>query len=164
MNSFIKLEPGYFRRLFSYYQGCDEVRIMDRDEEDLMQDLFSFRGVINKLAVDAHAGESPFWRPAVDIYETVDSFVVRAEMPEIRESDLCINMDGSILKLKGVRRLNREGRSYHRVERSYGFFSRSFVLPSDVEHDRIRATLRDGVLTIALPKTNKDLPRHIEIG
>jgi HSP20 family protein len=137
---------------------------MDMDEKDLLKDFLSFRGVINKLAVDAHSGESPFWRPAVDICETVDSFVVMAEIPEIGESDLTINMDGNVLRLKGERRLNREGRSYHQMERPYGSFMRSFALPAAVEHDRIRATLHDGVLNIILPKTDRELPRQIEIG
>lgn len=137
---------------------------MDRDEKDLLKDFLSFRGLINRLAVDAHSGDSPFWRPSVDICETVDSFVVMAEIPEMGESDVSINMDGNVLRLRGERRLNREGRSYHQVERSYGSFLRSFALPAAVDHDRIRATLRDGVLTIILPKKDSELPRQIEIG
>lgn len=137
---------------------------MDMDERELLRDLLSFRGVINKLAVDAHSGESAFWRPAVDICETADSFVVMAEIPEMGESDVSINMDGGVLRLRGSRRLNREGRSYHQMERSYGSFLRSFALPAAVDHDRIRATLRDGVLTIILPKADSALPRQIEIG
>ncbi|NTU43885.1 MAG: Hsp20/alpha crystallin family protein [Nitrospirales bacterium] len=137
---------------------------MEIDDRDLLKDLFSFRGVINKLAVDANTGESALWRPAVDIYETVDSFVVMAEIPEMGENALSIKMDGNVLRLRGERRMNRSGRSYHRVERAYGSFSRSFVLPSEVDHNRIRATLCEGVLTISLPKTDKEEPRHIEIG
>lgn len=136
------------------------------DKWDPVKDAFSLRERINKLFEDsrAMAGETkcPVWRPTVDIFETPAEFVVKAELPEVAESDIDISVEGNILKVRGERRLNREGRNYHQVERPYGIFSRSVVLPETVGTN-LRADLNDGILKIILPKRVHKEPRHIEI-
>jgi len=130
-------------------------------------DAFSLRERINKLFEVSHASkgmmDSPTWVPVVDIYETPEEFVVKAELPEVTESSLNITVEGNVLKISGERKFHCEGRSYYQVERTYGTFLRSFLLPSDVDRDNIRAVLNDGILKIVLPKRVKDFQRHIEI-
>jgi len=131
-----------------------------------MKDIFSLRGRISNIFEDANfymGFESTIWTPFVDMYETTEFFVVQAELPDVLESDISIRMEGNILKISGIRRLQKEGRSYHQVERSYGAFSRSFILSSAVDEDAIKATLKDGMLKILLPKKDIDLPKHVEI-
>lgn len=134
---------------------------------DTIKDIFSLRDRINKLFEDTQLlsceTESPVWTPVIDMYETKDMIVVMAELPEIREKDVHIRVEGNILKIFGEKRLQREGRSYHQVERAYGAFSRSFVLSSEIDRENIKATLKDGILKIVLPKNKADLPRHLEI-
>jgi len=112
---------------------------------------------------ESGGANSGVWVPVVDIYETPEEFVVNAELPEVREADIAIRLEGTILEISGERRLHREGRSYHQVERAYGAFSRTFMLPADVDRDAIEATLRDGVLKVIIPKKTGEPVRHIEI-
>lgn len=93
------------------------------------------------------------WSPPVDLYETESEFVVKAEVPEVKENDLSIRLEANILTIEGERRLKRDRvGDYHRIERSYGRFKRSFILPEPVEIDTVKASLKDGVLKIILPK------------
>ncbi len=130
-------------------------------------DPFSLRERIDKLfeipQCSRGAAGSSVWAPVVDIYETAEEFVVKAELPEVKESNIHITAEGNILRINGERKFNCEGRSYYQVERAYGSFSRSFLLPGDVDQGNIKAALNDGILKIILPKKIKDLPRHIEI-
>lgn len=130
-------------------------------------DPFSLRERINKLFEVSQTSkgltDSPTWVPVVDIYETSEDFVVKAELPEVTESNMNITVEGNVLRISGDRKFHCEGRSYYQVERTSGTFSRSFHLPSDVDRENIRAVLNDGILKIVLPKKVKDLPRRIEI-
>ena len=103
------------------------------------------------------------WAPAVDIYETDEAFVVKAELPEVLEADINIIVEDNTLRISGERKSRREGKSYYQIERYCGSFSRSFVLPAIVEKTNIKATLKDGMLNIILPKIAEHLARHIEI-
>ncbi len=141
------------------------------DNYDPIEDIFSLRERINKIFENAHEkarGESSAgWTPVVDIYETPEMFVVKADLPEVKEQDISINVHGDHLRISGERRLQREGRHYHQVERCYGRFSRGFALPDAVDKDNIKATLTDGILKVILPKKApikaKEPPRPIEI-
>ncbi|MBW3563236.1 MAG: Hsp20/alpha crystallin family protein [Acidobacteria bacterium] len=106
------------------------------------------------------------WAPAVDIMEENDTIVVRAELPGIRKEDINISFENGVLTLEGTREFEDETkeRNYHRVERSYGRFVRSFTLPRSVDSERISASYEDGVLEVALPKKEEAKPRKIEIG
>jgi HSP20 family protein len=132
-----------------------------------LKDLFVLRERINKLFEESHprrsGTESVTWVPPVDVCETVDEYIVKAEIPDVRESDIDVRAEGDMLTLRGERRFQREGRHYHQVERSYGFFCRTFVLPSEVDQDAMTATLRDGMLRIVIPKKRLEPLRHIEI-
>lgn len=134
---------------------------------DPFKDTFTLRERVNRLfeQVAPRAGEvkTGVWVPAVDIYETDDAFVVNAELPEVAEADIDVVVEDNILKITGERKSRKEGKSYFQIERYYGSFSRSFVLPAIVDKNDIRATLRDGILNVILPKISEELPRHIEI-
>lgn len=106
------------------------------------------------------------WLPAVDVRESDDAFVFTAELPGIAKEEVEITVDDGILTLKGERRFNEddEEKSYRRIERAYGSFSRSFKLPSAVDAERIEASFTEGVLTVAVPKAEVAKARKITIG
>ena len=103
--------------------------------------------------------------PAVDIKETPQEFLVTAEVPGIRKEDIHIEVADNLLTLKGERKFEREEKneSYHRVERSFGAFSRSFTLPTSVKTDAIEAKFHDGLLSVRIPKAEEKVPKKIEI-
>ena len=105
------------------------------------------------------------WQPAVDISEDKNNFYINAEIPGMKKEDIKIEIQGDQLVISGERKLEKEEKkeNYHRIERYYGNFCRSFVLPDTVAKDKISATYKDGILQIKLPKTEKAKPKAIEI-
>jgi len=103
--------------------------------------------------------------PAVDIKETPQEFLVTAEVPGIKKEDIHIEVADNLLTLKGERQFEKEEKneSFHRVERSFGAFSRSFTLPTAVKTDAIEARFHDGLLTVRIPKAEEKVPKKIEI-
>lgn len=109
--------------------------------------------------------EGAVWAPSVDISETDDAFLLKVELPEVRGEDVDISIHEGVLTVQGERKMEREdsNRKYHRVERAYGKFVRSFNLPENVDEDGVSASHKDGVLQVRLGKTEKAKPRTIEI-
>jgi HSP20 family protein len=105
------------------------------------------------------------WMPPVDIAEDKERITLTAELPGFKEDEVQIQMEGNILTLRGERKFEEEktGRNYHRVERSYGQFMRSFTLPNNVDRENIRAKFRNGLLEIELPKREDAKPKQIQI-
>ena len=105
------------------------------------------------------------WIPPVDIAEDKDRITLTAELPGFREDQVKIQMEGGVLTIRGERKFEEEknGRNFHRVERSYGQFVRSFTLPNNVDRDQIRAAFENGLLQIELPKSEEARPREIKI-
>ena len=103
--------------------------------------------------------------PPVDIAEEKDRIVLTAELPGFQPKDVEVQVEGGVLTVKGERKMEEEkdGRNYHRVERSYGHFLRSFTLPNNVDREAIQAHFADGLLTIELPKREEAKPRQIRI-
>lgn len=103
--------------------------------------------------------------PAVDIFEDADAIHVKAELPGIKTEDVKIDVENNVLTLRGERKLARDDErdNYHRVERWYGAFTRQFLLPRTVDADRIEADLKEGVLTVRLPKRAEVKPRQIAV-
>ncbi len=110
------------------------------------------------------AGDTP-WRPSVDISETDNSFEVRAELPGVTESDVHVSVIDNVLTIKGEKRqeAETEDKNYHRVERRYGSFQRTFTLPRNVESTAITAKFGDGVLRVTIPKAEEAKQTHIPI-
>lgn len=105
------------------------------------------------------------WTPSVNIRETESAFFVEAELPGLTKKDIEITLENNILKLSGERHFEKDTKeeSYHRVERSYGSFMRTFSLPSQVDAESVKASFKDGVLTIEVPKAEEAKPRKIAI-
>lgn len=105
------------------------------------------------------------WSPSVDIAETKDEIVVSADLPGLNKEDIKVNVENNVLTFSGERKQEKkdEGSNYHRLERSYGFFSRSFTLPVTVQSDKIKAAYKDGVLRLSLPKVEEAKPRQIAV-
>jgi HSP20 family protein len=105
------------------------------------------------------------WAPAVDVSETAEEVMVKAEVPGMEAKDIDISLSGDILTIKGEKKSEREEtkENYHLVERSYGSFSRSLKLPTAVDVDKIEASYQNGVLTISCPKKEEVKPKSIEV-
>lgn len=105
------------------------------------------------------------WMPTVDISETESEYLIKAELPEVRKEDVTVTVENGVLTLQGERRQEKEekGRRFHRVERSYGSFVRSFTLPESVDEGGVKAEYKDGVLALHLPKSEKVKPKAIDV-
>lgn len=105
------------------------------------------------------------WSPLVDISEDEKEYVVKAEIPEMKKEDIKLNVHDDVLTITGERKYEKEekGKKYHRVERAYGSFMRSFTLPDDADGSKISAEYKDGVLKVHLPKSEKAKPKAIEV-
>jgi HSP20 family protein len=105
------------------------------------------------------------WTPLCDIYETDKEIVLKMELPEMRKEDVRVSLENNVLTLRGERKfeasVNRE--DYHRIERKYGEFMRSFTLPTFVEGSKVVAEFKEGMLTVTLPKNAAAIPRQIEV-
>lgn len=105
------------------------------------------------------------WVPPVDVAETQEKILVRAEVPGMKQEDINIEFENGILTIRGERKIekNGEGTTWHRVERTYGNFVRSFTLPRTVDPEHITAAYRDGILEIEVPKKEEAKPKQIRI-
>jgi HSP20 family protein len=110
------------------------------------------------------AGER-VWAPLADMYETKDDLFITFELPGVREKEVGVSITGDLLTVKGERNLERDlkDEGYYRLERVYGKFERSVPLPIPVQADKVKATYRDGVLEIRLPKVEEVKPKEIKI-
>jgi HSP20 family protein len=105
------------------------------------------------------------WMPTVDISETESEYLIKAELPEVKKEDVKVTVENGVLTLQGERRQEKEekGKRFHRVERSYGSFVRSFTLPESVDEGGVKAEYKDGVLALHLPKSEKVKPKAIDV-
>jgi len=140
---------------------------------DPFRDLSAIQERMNRIFEDALARSrgreeglrTGMWTPAVDIYENNDSVVVKAELPGVERDQISVEVKDGILTLRGERKFEKEVKeeSYHRIERSYGNFQRSFSLPVSVEPDKVTARFKDGVLEVILPKKEQARPKQIQV-
>ncbi len=105
------------------------------------------------------------WQPLVDIFERGESVVIRAELPGVEQQDIEVKIEDTTLTIRGERRQDTDvgNESYHRIERCYGPFQRSFSLPHTIEPEKASAACDKGVLTIVLPKKSDEIPRPITV-
>jgi HSP20 family protein len=133
--------------------------------QERMNRLFdeSFRGINRTGGEEDWVGGS--WAPAVDIYEQNGNIVLKAELPGVDPKDVDVRVENNILTLSGERKLDNEVKreTYHRVERAYGSFTRSFTLPNVVDTEKIKAEYKDGLLRMTLPKKDEARPKQISI-
>ncbi len=105
------------------------------------------------------------WNPTVDVYEDANGIQIEADLPGVKKEDFELSIENNVLTLKGERKFEKksdEG-NYHRVERSYGSFTRSFSLPSNVDVEKVGADFKDGVLRVTLPRREETKPRQIQV-
>ena len=139
---------------------------------DPFRDLRTLQEEVNRLFSNnlSHSfGEEGIargaWNPNVDIYENKDQIVLEAELPGMNREDFDLTIENSVITLRGERHFEKKDETvnYHRVERSYGSFTRSFTLPQTVSGDGVKAEYRDGVLRVTLPKREETKARRIEV-
>ncbi len=130
--------------------------------QDRMNRLFN--ETLGRVFGDEEA-RSGAWLPAVDIYETEQSVIVKAELPGIDPKDVEVTVHEGTLYLKGERKYEKEVKEehYHHVERAYGSFARSFELPASINEDKVEADFKDGVLTLTMPKREEAKAKKIKI-
>ena len=134
------------------------------------RDMSILQNQMNRLFEDAlHSWptdtEASAWSPAADIYETDNDLVVHADVPGIDPKQIDIRVENNVLTIRGERRFEAkvERENFHRVERSYGTFARSFTLAAAVDSEKIQANYKNGVLSITLPKAEQAKPKRIQI-
>jgi HSP20 family protein len=129
-----------------------------RNEMDRLYDRFFDWRPLRRI------GEAGEW-PSVDVSETEKEILVKADVPGMEAKDIHVSIDGNVLTLQGERKQEKEqkGKNFHRVERSYGSFSRSINLPAVVAPQKAKASYKRGILKITLPKTQKGSAKKIEV-
>jgi HSP20 family protein len=138
---------------------------------DPFRDLAQMQDRINRIFGAAYRGDDDVlsrgdWMPPVDIFENDQhEIVLKAELPGISREDIDIRVENNLLTIRGERKREQETKqeSYHRVERVYGSFSRSFSLPSTINTEKVGAEFKDGVLTVVLPAREEAKPRQIQV-
>jgi HSP20 family protein len=131
---------------------------------DPLANLRFFEDAVTRLLSEPRTGRP--WSPAVDIFETEDALVLKADVPEVDLKDIDVRVENQTLTLGGERKFNGEAtadKGYHRIERSYGQFVRSFSVPSTVDTEKVSAEYHNGVLTVKLPKKEAAKPRQVKI-
>jgi HSP20 family protein len=105
------------------------------------------------------------WAPSVDISETESEYQIKAEIPDVKKEDVKVTLEDGVLTIQGERKHEKEekGKKYHRIERSYGSFVRTFSLPDVIDDDKVKAEFKDGVLNLHLPKSEKAKPKAIDV-
>jgi HSP20 family protein len=105
------------------------------------------------------------WAPLVDVIEDEKEYLIKAELPEVKKEDLKVTVEKGVLTVTGERKFEKEEKDkrYHRIERAYGSFARSFIVPDDADPAQVNAEFKDGVLRVRLAKSAKALPKSIEV-
>ncbi|MBN2223288.1 MAG: Hsp20/alpha crystallin family protein [Deltaproteobacteria bacterium] len=136
----------------------DLLTLQDRMDRLFQDSMTRNRGYEQSLAPG-------FWSPPVDIYETDKAVILKAELAGLNKNDVTIEIKDSNLVLRGERKFEKDIKeeNYHRIERSYGSFSRTFSLPQTVDSSKVTATFKDGLLEIMIPKVKDARPKQIEI-
>ena len=145
MNTVVRYQP---------FQGLSTLH----DQVNRLFNETLFRGQVQDSAITT-------WAPSVDIYETPNELVVKADLPDVEEKDIDIRVENNLLTIRGERKFekNVSEDNYLRVERTYGAFSRSFSLPNTVNAEAIHAEYKNGVLTVNLPKREETKPRQVKV-
>ena len=138
---------------------------------DPFQNLNTLQEQVNRLFESSLPGRRSegaaitTWAPAVDIYETENELVLKADLPDLNEKDIDVRVENNMLTIRGERKFeqNVKEEDYLRIERTYGSFSRSFSLPNTVSTEGIKAEYKNGVLEIALPKRAESKPKQVKV-
>lgn len=140
------------------WQPYGAVASLQDSINKLFQDAFSRANIDEDFALSA-------WKPVVDIFDKDEAIVIHAELPGVKKEDVAIEVKDNVLTLRGERTESKEIKEdkYYRKERTFGSFHRAFTLPAAVNPDSIRATFKDGVLEIEIPKPEEQKPKQVKI-
>jgi HSP20 family protein len=130
---------------------------------DPFNGLRLFEDAVTRLMSEPRANRP--WSPAVDIFESEDALTLKADLPDVRIEDIDVRVEHQTLTVRGHRKFEKEEnvKGYHRIERSFGEFVRSFAVPSTVDTEKVQADYKNGVLTITLPKKEAAKPRQVKV-
>ncbi|NWF74365.1 MAG: Hsp20/alpha crystallin family protein [Nitrospirae bacterium] len=137
-----------------------------KDLEEMEKRLSTYLG---RPALRTEAGKEAMtvaeWSPLVDITEDDKEYLIKADLPEVKKEDVKLTVQDDVMSISGERKSEKEekGKKYHRVERAYGSFMRSFTLPEDADGSKVSAEYKEGVLKVHLPKSEKAKPKSIEV-
>ena len=137
-----------------------------RDFEEIQNRLTSVLGLSTfRKDSDKELTKTTPWAPAVDITEDEKEYLIKAELPEVQKEDVKVTVENGILSITGERKFEKEvnEKKYHRIERAYGSFVRSFGLPEDADAEKVEAKFSDGVLKVHVAKTEAAKPKQIEV-
>ena len=136
---------------------------MSLSHYDPLTGLRQFEDAFTRLFTEPQSNRP--WAPAVDIYETENELVLKADLPEVSLKDIDVRVENQTLTIAGARKFEKEEstKGFHRIERSYGDFVRSFAVPNTFDTDKIGAEFHNGVLTVTLPKKEAAKPRQVKI-
>ncbi len=134
---------------------------------NMWDEIFSIRNDFDRLLGRTDTQVGTGWCPVVDVHETPEQLVLRAELPGLTAADVGLSVENGVLTISGEKKQEveegKEGTEYHLVERRYGHFERRFTLPRSVDAEKVKAEFADGILRIMLPKAEAAKPRRIEI-
>ncbi len=132
-------------------------------QHDPLASLRFFEDAVTRLMSEPRTGRP--WSPPVDILETENDLVLKADLPDMQLEDIDVRVENQTLSIKGERRFEKEAseKGYHRIERSYGSFGRSFAVPNSVDTERVSADYKNGVLTVKLPKKETAKPKQVKV-
>ncbi len=130
---------------------------------DPINSLRLFEDAVTRLMSEPRTSRP--WSPAVDIVETENELVLKADLPDVKLQDIDVRVENQTLSIKGERKFEKDfaDKGYHRIERSYGSFMRSFAVPNSVDTEKVSADYKNGVLTIALPKKEAAKPKQVKV-
>ncbi len=130
---------------------------------DMSRGLRLFEDAVTRLMSEPRSGRP--WSPAVDILETEDAIALKADLPDINADEIDVRVENQTLTLHGTRKFERDEnvKGWHRIERSYGDFTRTFGVPTTVDTEKVSADYKNGVLTITLPKKEAAKPRQVKV-
>jgi len=137
-----------------------------KEMDELQNRLNHFFGTPTRTRANDEESMAPArWAPLVDIVEDEKEYLIKAELPEIKKDDISVKVEKGILSITGERKFEKEEneKKYHRVERSYGHFTRTFSLPDDADAEHVKAEFKDGVLLVHVQKAEKAKPKQIEV-
>ena len=130
---------------------------------DPIANLRLFEDAFSRVLSEPQSGRP--WTPAVDIYETGNELVLKADLPDVEQDQIDVRVENQTLTIAGERQFQKQdgGQGYHRIERSYGRFTRSFAVPNSFDTEKISAAYRNGVLTVTLAKKEAAKPKQVKV-
>ena len=153
----------FLRNLNLNLRKGDSLKSMSLTHTDPLANLRMFEDAFSRLLSEPRTGRP--WSPAVDIFETENDLVLKADIPDVDLKDIEVKVENQTLTIRGERKFEQEQntKGYHRIERSYGTFVRSFAVPATVDTEKVNAVYKNGVLSISLPKKEAAKPRQVKV-